>query len=283
MQIVPIDEYREHDRKYLEMDRQFVLRTKNIRLVPSYDHRKGGKIAYGEWCHVIGLFQALMYLHLEKKSGNRIIDAGCGTGLLAIAAEPFIQDGGRYTGIEISAQQVDYCRQHYPADRYEFKLLPAPNAAYVPGNPERRRPWDVESGCADMVTALSVWTHFNEDDAIFYFKEVGRALKPGGRAVITFFLLDETYLETLPYRTQANGRYHRSNQMEWVFEQPTSASGQWFKPKWARVPEAAIGLTQQGMAMVMKDSGMKQTHHYMGNWKEVPGFYFQDVVVFEKE
>jgi len=31
-----------------------------------------------------------MYVHLEKKENNVILDVGCGTGLLAIASEPFL-------------------------------------------------------------------------------------------------------------------------------------------------------------------------------------------------
>ena len=56
------------DELFLQIDRNDILRTRNIRLVPNKKNRTGGKLAYGEWCHVIGIFQTVMYLALKKKN-----------------------------------------------------------------------------------------------------------------------------------------------------------------------------------------------------------------------
>src|SRR6202012_263772 len=89
------------DKMFLSIDKSHLRRTKNIRLIPDYKNRRGGKLAYGEWAHVIGIFQTIIYQTLEKKTGNHILDIGCGTGLLGISAEPFTYDGGTYTGIDV--------------------------------------------------------------------------------------------------------------------------------------------------------------------------------------
>ena len=112
--------YNWFDRLYLPLDRKVIRRTRNIRLIPSERFRRGGKYAYGEWAHVIGIFQTLMYLQLAKKEGNAVLDIGCGTGLLGIAAEPFVGEGRSYTGIDVMARDIAFCRQHYRAPNYRF-------------------------------------------------------------------------------------------------------------------------------------------------------------------
>ena len=73
------------DKYYIEFDKQHIRKTRNIRLIPSENNRKGGKYSYAEWAHVIGIFQTLFFIHLRKDQDNSMLDIGCGTGLLGIA------------------------------------------------------------------------------------------------------------------------------------------------------------------------------------------------------
>lgn len=75
----------------------------------AFGERHGGKASYGEWCHVIGIFQTLMYQQLRNKTGNTILDAGCGTGILAIASEPFLGENGKYIGIDVQPEEIEIC------------------------------------------------------------------------------------------------------------------------------------------------------------------------------
>lgn len=189
--------YKLLDRLYIILDKQHVLRTKNIRLIPTENNRRGGKYSYAEWAHVIGIFQTLMYVHLEKKENNVILDVGCGTGLLAIASEPFLGRNGKYVGIDVMKKDIDFCRRHYPSSGFDFIHFDINNPAYAPYQKNKGVQWPLESNSFDLVTALSVWTHLNEDDASLYFKEINRVLKPGGKTIITLFLLDEVYKKSL--------------------------------------------------------------------------------------
>jgi SAM-dependent methyltransferase len=275
--------YSELDPLYIELDKGHVRRTRNIRLIPAELHRRrGGKYSYAEWAHVIGIFQTLLYLHLDKKQDNIVLDAGCGTGLMAIASEIFLGQRGRYTGIDVSLEDIEFCRSHYDPARFSFMHLDTSNAMYAPSRGADKARWDVQDNTVDMVTALSLWTHLNEDDARHYFSEIGRVLKLGGRAMITFFFLDALYADSLPSRGSAEGRFHSTLQDRWIFDQPSYGSDAWFHPRWARVPENAIGLTPEGLERLLDGSGLRETAYYPGNWKEVPGAFFQDVLVFQK-
>ena len=78
------------------------------------------------------------------------------------------------------------------------------------------------------------------------------------------------------------GRYHSSNQLEWVFDTPAYESKSWFYPKHLNIPENAIGLTEMGLEKLLINSKLKLVNYFPGNWKEKPGVYFQDILIFEK-
>jgi len=275
--------YRLIDKYYIALDRNYILRTQNIRLIPSEDNRRGGKYSYAEWAHVIGIFQTLLFLHLKTKRHNSILDIGCGAGLLAIASEPFLEGKGNYIGIDIRKEEIDFCCSHFAANsKFSFKHLNVSNQVYAPYQDATGTRWDVESNCIDLITALSVWTHLNEEDAIFYLKEAHRVLKPGCKAIITFFLLDDVYRKNLPKRSNKMSRFHRTPQDHWIFDQHAYGSDSWFHPVWAMSPEQAIGVTTEGLNRIINKSGLKEVAHYQGNWKETPGVFFQDILVFQK-
>jgi len=270
------------DKAFLKTDRSHILRTKNIRLIPEFKDRRGGKLSYAEWAHVIGIFQTLIYQALDKKTGNEILDVGCGTGLLGIASEPFVGDGGTYTGIDVMKADINFCKSHFKAGNYRFIHFDVANPTYAEKQSNELKPWPIADNSLDLVTALSVWTHLNERDAVFYFKEVQRVLKPGGKAIITFFLLDKYYEDSIPRRQDETGRYHSTGQKGWMFDVSAYGSENWFTMPTAVHPEDAIGVTPEGLDILLKASELKLAQAYPGNWKEMPGVFFQDVLVFQK-
>jgi hypothetical protein len=71
-------------------------------------------------------------------------------------------------------------------------------------------------------------------------------------------------------------------QDQWIFDQPSYGSIAWLNPKRAKVPEQVIGVTNIGLDRLTSHSGLRLVEHYQGNWKEVPGAFFQDILIFEK-
>ncbi len=270
------------DKLYTSIDKRHILRTRNIRLVPSFKNRRGGKISYLEWGHVIGIFQTMINMNLDKKSGNTIVDIGCGTGLLAIACEPFVLDGGKYIGIDVSKRDIDFCIKNFKEDHFQFQHFNVLNLSYSKNQKDRFMNWDIPDRSVDMLTALSVWTHLNEEDAIYYFKEINRTLKPMGKAIVTLFFLDDDYQRSLDNRDTNAGKFFNTASNDWIFDQPCSKTGNWFTPEWTGVPENAIGITPDGLKSLLSGTELKLLRLHTGNWKLVPGVYFQDILVFQK-
>lgn len=271
------------DSFYLRIDKKYVKRTNNIRLIPAYRHRRGGKVSYAEWSHVIGIFQTLLFFLTKGRKEITILDIGCGTGLLGISAFPFIQESGKYIGMDVRKKEIDFCKKNFPTKNFEFIHFDVHNARYANDQQNNSKPWNLTSDSVDFVTALSVWTHMNQKDATFYLTEVGRVLKNEGKAIITFFYLDEHYRFSLTKRKRGLGRFHSTRQENWIFDKEAYTSKTWFTPKWTKVPEDAIGVTEGGFDQLLKDAGLRVSDYYPGNWKEVQGLYFQDVFVLEKK
>ena len=49
------------------------------------------------------------------------------------------------------------------------------------------------------------------------------------------------------------------------------------------MPESAIAIKESGLYQMLADVGLSVVEQHIGCWKEVPGLYFQDVLVLARE
>lgn len=137
--------------------------------------------------------------HLPQRGS--VLDVGCGCGRLArmLAADPAI-DG--YVGLDCLAASITWCETYvlpaFAGRQCEFHHVDARSAEYNPFGAVRtqdvRFPCDTAS--MDLVVAASVFTHLLEADAAHYLREITRALKPGGMALLT---IRATHAPGTPY------------------------------------------------------------------------------------
>jgi len=297
----PSGEQRYHrlDQAFLREEVKRLYHAMNLRLVPNASVR--GLTPYGEWCHQIGIFQTLMYIYLGGRKNVHIVDIGCGAGKFVPAAEPFIGESGRYIGIEVRRGVVELCRRLYPLDGVEFVHVTSRNPFYTPEVNQACTPYPLPDNSVDLVTALSIWTHLSEREAVFYFSEVNRMLRRGGGAILTFFVLDDTYYANLPqlqgvksrdsapnsfsstHWLSALGQAYANHGKPWIFDNQFPGSTHWFYPSWVKVPEHAVGVTTEGIrAILLAGTDMEWVQSYDGFWKGGGGLFFQDILVFTK-
>lgn len=106
---------------------------------------------------------------LDAKKGERVLDIGCGQGVLA----PFVAGkGAAYTGVDVSPRLLDYARQHHGKHGRFFQADACKLAASK----------DLHEGEFDAVVFLLSIQDINPlEDAL---ASASWALKKGGRAVL---------------------------------------------------------------------------------------------------
>lgn len=270
------------DTIYLNLDIPLVKGENSLRLLPSFNNRKGGKISYAEWAHDIGIFKTLILQNTINCESPEILDIGCGRGFLAISSAFLVKEKGTYTGIDINKNAIEFCKKHYKNENMSFIYLNHHNPYYNDVNSVLPEPWPIDDNSKDLLTALSVWTHLNEQHAKFYMNEVGRVLKTNGKAIITFFCLDGHYENMLSQSSVSFGKYYKALPNPPVFSEDAYGSSNWKYPKWAGVPEEVIAVTIDGLKVLLKNAGLRITEEYPGKWKEIPGLYLQDIFILEK-
>lgn len=121
---------------------------------------------------------------------SNVLDIGSGCGRLAAALERFGLRG-RYTGIEVDREMVEWCRRHFPADRFEFHYADVYSSVYNPTG--ERGPYRVplDDATQDLVIGQSLFTHLLPDDLANYLREAHRVLRPSGTMYMGVFCLED--------------------------------------------------------------------------------------------
>ncbi|MEM7202034.1 MAG: class I SAM-dependent methyltransferase [Planctomycetota bacterium] len=127
--------------------------------------------------------------------GQRVLDVGCGAGRMALALAPVLGESGSYDGFDVQAEPVAWCRTAIEPlwPRARFQQFDVNNGWYHPAGSldaaALRFPY--ADATFDFVLMTSVCTHLLAGAARNYLAETCRVLRPGGRCLITFFILDE--------------------------------------------------------------------------------------------
>lgn len=135
---------------------------------------------------------------LESMCGLRpnhtLLDVGCGSGRVALALVDYLSPEGGYVGFDVSSRAIAWCQQNiesrYP--NFRFQHVDALSPAYNPGGrlaPEATV-FPCDDASIDIVLLSSVFTHLLPSAMEAYARETARVLRPGGRCLISYFLMD---------------------------------------------------------------------------------------------
>jgi SAM-dependent methyltransferase len=126
---------------------------------------------------------------------SSVLEIGSGLGRVAYPLALYL-DGGRYAGLEIVSDSVQFCLEHVsplatPQTRFEFMHLDCYNEFYNPGARSRLRELEFpDLGEFDLVFMSSVCTHLDDEDLRLYIRHVANWMRSGGEFMATFFLID---------------------------------------------------------------------------------------------
>lgn len=199
----------------------------------------------------------------------RVLDVGCGQGRMARPLVGYLSETARYDGVEISRAGVDWCQSQYAdVPNFHFHHANLVNALYNPDGDtlakDYRFPFD--DGIFDFVFLTSVFTHMFTADVENYVSEIARVLKPGGRCITTWFLLNEAI------RTADNAfldfRYGLDDVSRTVVKE---------------TPEEAIAFEEDFVRDLFRRHGLELLQVEPGQWAGLAATHeFQDIILAER-
>jgi SAM-dependent methyltransferase len=203
---------------------------------------------------------------------DHVLDVGSGIGRMA-APLTRVLTSGRYEGFDIVPEGVEWCTRQITArfPNFRFQLADVHNPAYHPRGTQEASAYRFPYADAsfDFAFATSVFTHMRPPEVTRYLDELGRVLKPGGRCLLTFFLLSPASLERIAAGRSAIDFRHEMDG---------------FRTSDRRTPEAAIALPEDFVRGLFEQAGLAVEEPIrFGSWSGRPDFLsYQDIVLARK-
>lgn len=206
--------------------------------------------------------------------GEKVLEMGCGTGRIAAPLAGYLRRdlGGSYEGTDIMPGAIAWCQKNISAryPHFRFYLLDIYNAEYNPSGKQKASEYEFPypDDSFDFVFMTSVLTHLLPADMENYLSETARVLKPGGRCLITYMLLNHESLSLI----EAG-----KSRLEMRFKE----DGYYTTDR--RTPENAVGYEESRLRELHDAFGLEivEPIHY-GSWCGRDGLDSQDIVVARK-
>jgi SAM-dependent methyltransferase len=216
--------------------------------------------------------------YLEELCGlephHAVLDIGCGCGQVAAPLTGVLDAHGSYLGFDIAQELIRWCERHIARRHRQFRFTHADlyNMRYSTAASTQAADFTFPATDAvfDVVFAKSVFTHLLPPDTVRYVAETARVLRPSGRCLLTFFLVND--------QSRSGIAAGRSN----LPFQPSS-DGTWVKDQ--AVPEVAIAYEEITVRRLLREHGLRVVEPIrFGSWCGRADCYrgsFQDLVIAE--
>ncbi len=217
-------------------------------------------------------FLSYMKLLCGVTSRAKVLDIGCGFGLMALYLKDYLQPPGGYTGLDINRQAIKWAERAITKrySNFNFLHLDIRNAAYNPRGQYRaenvRFPFEDKS--FDFVLLKSVFTHMQPEEVKNYLREVARLLAPKGVCLATFFLLN-------PGQERQQSRVPAS--LTFAF------GDELWRYTWKGMPELTVAYSETEVMRMLHDAGLSVNGVFHGTWSgREDGLSFQDLLLVSK-
>ena len=174
---------------------------------------------------------------------------------MAVPLTTYLSPKGGYEGFDIMEKVVDWCSTNITPrfPNFKFRWVQIYNKEYNARATVQARdfafPYSDEA--FDFVFATSVFTHMYEPDIANYVREIFRVMKPGGRCLLSWFVLTPEALNKM-----------NAGQAALNFAHPVQTGF----AVWAEVPEAAIAFPKELIESLYAKAGFPTQTWYPGNW-----------------
>jgi len=265
--------------------RYYIRRFLNLPL-DIYDSLSGKKIKYipprgmiftgrGDYIKLANMFFGYFKNYCNLQPDSRILDIGSGIGRMAVPFIGYLNHQGSYEGIDIVKTGINWCNKNISKINPQFKFIHSDiyndlyNTKGVIKGEEYVFPYREDD--FDIAFLTSVFTHMLQAEVEQYIKEIARVLKPGGKCLATFFILNEESVSLM--NTTEDSFKFPFNHGEYSFMSENTKT-------------ANVAYNQEWIERIMKENGLKVEVIRYGFWsgrnkEEYPDF--QDIIIVSKE
>ncbi len=218
-------------------------------------------------------FLAYLKLLCRISPHTRILDIGCGFGLMALYLKDYLKPPGSYTGMDINRRAIKWAQKAIARKHpnFYFLHLDVRNTAYNPLGKfaAEEVPFPFHDGSFGCILFRSVFTYMRSAEVQNYLAEVARLLAPQGVCLAIFFLLNETQEEL-----HAKGL----NAIDFRF-----GDGLW-RYAWREMPELAVAFSEKELHKMLDEAGLEVKRICYGTWSgREEGLSYQDMVIVRKK
>jgi SAM-dependent methyltransferase len=115
----------------------------------------------------LGAVKLRLLINLGLTPDMKVLDVGCGTGMLAASLQNYLSDRGQYVGTDISPDAVAFCRSRFRRHNFSFAVS---DMTTLPMRPERFQ----------FIVFYSVFTHTYPRETALLLREANRLLTDDG-------------------------------------------------------------------------------------------------------
>ena len=224
----------------------------------------------GDYIAVGDTMCALFKEKFGLKPHHSVLDVGCGAGRVAVGLVNYITPPGQYHGFDTYPFGIQWCNERIapPYPHFHFSVSDVHNSTYNPFSNVKARDYVFPFGddTFDVVVLKSVFTHMFPDEVTNYTTEIARVLRPGGHALITFFLLNDDS-RAHQQRTNLGPKFHKFGL---------------FHTEDPKDPLDCVGYDEPFVRRMLAKNGLNVNEIMPGNWCGRTGTNFQDYVLLEK-
>lgn len=202
------------------------------------------------------------------RPSDSVLDVGCGVGRMAVPLTRHLEAGAGYEGFDVVAREVDWCRRHITPrhPNFRFMLLDVRHPRYNPSGSVEPAAVVLPYADAsfDFAFFTSVFTHLLAAEWNRYLEELARVLRPGGRFLGTYFLLNDDSRARIATGQSHLGFAHGEELVRWED---------------AGDPEAAVAYDEAAVTARHAEHGLPVGDVHHGYWDGREEFLtWQDLV-----
>jgi SAM-dependent methyltransferase len=217
-------------------------------------------------------YRIYLPLFCDLRPDGSVLELGCGHGRTMLGLVGFLGSDGRYEGLDVDLERIEFARSEITSrhPQFGFRHADVKNLLYNPQGSAPAEEYSFPYGEAefDVVYAASLFSHLLAEPAANYLAETARVLRPGGKALLSFFVLD---FYRGPGTTISD---------EYSLDHPLSEGVAVRDPERR---EALVGYSHAAIARLAAEAGLRMARVIPGYWSRRDGISVseQDLVLFE--